>query len=294
MQPSVGRDDLLGRALLRAAVCCPLKATKGDSPVEKKTVSVRGGMFETEYMQGGSGAPLVFLHGTAGSMSLPVLDTLAQSFTVYAPTHPGWNERAEDLDHLDDVIDMGLYYQDFFDALGIKKPLLVGHSLGGMFAAETAALCSPCISRLVLIAPVGLWRDDTPIPDIFTMGPGAMAPLVWHDLEHPVAKAMMTPPETQEQTAQAMLGRAQSLAATGKFIWPIPDKGLKKRIHRINVPTLLVWGESDKLVPPVYGTEFQQRIAGSKLVTIPNASHMVLVEQADRVADEIRRFAQGG
>lgn len=260
--------------------------------MEMQTVSLRDGIFTTAYQTGGRGKPLVFLHGAGMPAGVnPTVARLAERFTVYAPIHPGWGETPEDIDHIDDIIDFALYYQDFFDALGLEQPIVVGHSLGGMLAAEIAALCSPCISKLVLVAPVGLWRDDAPIPDIFTMGPAELAPIVWHDLESPAAKAMMTPPETPEAQAAAMLGRAQSMAASGKFLWPIPDKGLKKRIHRIKVPTLILWGESDKLAPTVYASEFNSRIPGSRLEMIPNASHMVLVEQPGACAKAIIDFA---
>lgn len=260
--------------------------------MEKKTVSIRDGMFTTAYLTGGSGPPLVFMHGAYGNQELPLLRALAERFTVYAPWHPGWGaESPDDPEHLDDVIDLALYYQDFFDALGLERPVLVGHSLGGIIAAETAALCSPCISKLVLIAPIGLWREDAPIPDIFTMGPPALAQLVWSDPESPMAQAMLATPDAQDELMRRQLERAQALAATGKFIWPIPDKGLKKRIHRITAPTLILWGEDDKLASPVYAEEFRARIAGSRVQTFPNASHMVMVEQGDGVARAIVEFA---
>jgi len=261
--------------------------------VEKKTVSIRNGMFTTSYLTAGRGRPLVFLHGAGGNQPLPLFDTLAENFQVIAPWHPGWGtDSPDDLQHLDDVIDLALYYQDFFDALGLDRPVLVGHSLGGMVAAEVAAFCSPCVSRLVLIAPIGLWREDAPIPDIFTMSPQALAPLVWADPQSPAAQAMQVQPDSQEEMARRMLERAQALAAAGKFIWPIPDKGLKKRIHRIKTPTLLLWGEQDKLAPAIYAQDFQEKIPGSQLVTIPNASHMVMIEQQNRVATEIVKFAR--
>lgn len=256
-------------------------------------MSVRDGMFTTQYLQGGSGQPLLFLHG-AGGMSgpTPLLDRLAERFTVYAPWHPGFGPSVDDLDKIDDLLDLSLYYQDLLDALGLERPVVVGHSFGGMIAAEMAAICSPCLDKLVLIAPAGLWRDDVPVADFFTMSPSTMAPLIWHDPESPVAKAASTPPETQEQTMAAMLARAQAMAAAGKFLWPIPDKGLKKRIHRIKAPTLILWGESDGLVPAVYAEDFHQKIAGSQLTMIPEAAHMVVLEQAEKVAQAIIEFAR--
>jgi pimeloyl-ACP methyl ester carboxylesterase len=103
---------------------------------------------------------------------------------------------------------------------------------------------------------------------------------------------MLAQPESQEEQNRRILERQQSLAATGKFIWPIPDKGLKKRIHRIKTPTLLIWGEDDKLAPPDYAEDFRRGIPQAQLVTVPNGSHLVLVEQADRVADAIVTFAR--
>lgn len=261
--------------------------------METKTISVRDGRFLTRYLTAGEGPPLVYLHAAGGLQGpLPLFEKLAAHFTVYAPWHPGWGERPEDLDHVDDVIDLALYYQDLFEALGLDRPILVGHSFGGMVAAEVAALCSPCLSRLVLIAPIGLWRDDAPIPDIFTMGPQELASLLWHDLESPAAQQMLARPQSDEEAAAAMIARIQALAATGKFIWPIPDKGLKKRIHRITAPTLILWGESDTLVPTVYAHEFHDRIRGSRVQIIAKAAHMLPVEQADRVAEAIIEFAR--
>src|SRR5215813_7510477 len=107
---------------------------------ESKMVSVRNGMFDAQVTQTGAGEPLVYLHGGGGFPGwAPFLDELAKDFTVYAPMHPGWGE-STGLEHLDDVIDMALYYLDLFDALGLSNLNVLGSSLGGMFAAEVAAL----------------------------------------------------------------------------------------------------------------------------------------------------------
>jgi pimeloyl-ACP methyl ester carboxylesterase len=89
---------------------------------------------------------------------------------------------------------------------------------------------------------------------------------------------------------EALLERTQNLSAAGKFLWPIPDKGLKKRIHRISAPTLLVWGASDRLVPPVYGEAFLKRIARARLVVFNGASHMLPFENVDEVAKVVTDF----
>jgi pimeloyl-ACP methyl ester carboxylesterase len=83
------------------------------------------------------------------------------------------------------------------------------------------------------------------------------------------------------------------MGVTGKFLWPIPDKGLKKRIHRIRVPTLLVWGKEDRIVPPVYAEEFARRIAGARVATVDQAGHAPQAEQPEAVARLVRDFLDG-
>ena len=113
------------------------------------------------------------------------------------------------------------------------------------------------VRRLVLHSPAGLWLDEAPPLDFFSAAPEDVMKALYVDPQDhgPHAAARRG---RQEAQAKAMLARTQSMAATGKFVWPIWDKGLKKRIHRITAPTLLVWGEKDGLNPPVYGPEFQQ------------------------------------
>jgi len=88
--------------------------------------------------------------------------------------------------------------------------------------------------------------------------------------------------------AQASLIWAQ--ACTGKFVWPIPDKGLKKRIHRIATPTLIIWGGADGVIPPAYAEEFARRIANSRVALIDAAGHVPHLEQAEHVGRLVRDF----
>ena len=185
----------------------------------------------------------------------PFLDELAKHFTVYAPAHPGFGP-GEGVEHLDNVIDFALYYLDFLDELQIDNPHVVGHSLGGMLAAEIAALAPYRLSRLVLVGPAGLWLDEVPIPDFFTFTPQQMLKTALHDPDGPLGQMMLK----QFENPDMQLEMYRCLASAGKFLWPIPDKGLKKRIHRIQMPTLVVWGTSDKLIPPAYGEAFLKAI----------------------------------
>ena len=211
---------------------------------------------------------MLFLHGISGIQGWPpFLENLARSFRVIVPDHPGFG-RSEGLEHLDDVVDLALYYTEFIEALGLDQPYLVGHSLGGMIAAEVAAIAPNVASKLVLVAPVGLWLDDHPVLDFFAATPEELATAMFHDPGSAIAKELMTLPSGSDAQLEAVLERTKNLSAAGKFLWPIPDKGLKKRIHRIAAPTLLLWGASDRLVPPIYGEAFLKRIQRARLILV--------------------------
>ncbi|MBI4641453.1 MAG: alpha/beta hydrolase, partial [Candidatus Tectomicrobia bacterium] len=232
------------------------------------TVSVRDGMFTTRVFVEGEGKPLLFLHGIGGMQgSAPFLEGLARHFQVYAPWHPGYGA-SEGIDHIDDVIDLAFYYHDLLDALQLENPHIVGHSIGGMIGAEVAALCPHAVDKLILVAPMGLWLDQHPVADFCSITREELTQAIWHDPESPIAKEMTPVPTTPEEELRLNLERAQAFSTSGKFLWPIPDKGLKKRIHRIKASTLLIWGESDRLVPPVYGEEFLKRIKRARLTIL--------------------------
>jgi len=101
---------------------------------------------------------------------------------------------------------------------------------------------------------------------------------------------MLTLPSEPDAQMEAVLERTKNLSAAGKFLWPIPDKGLKKRIHRIVAPTLLLWGASDRLVPPVYGEEFLKHIDGARLTIFKGASHMLPFEKPEEVVEAVTDF----
>jgi pimeloyl-ACP methyl ester carboxylesterase len=253
-------------------------------------VSIRNGLFQTFVRIEGEGDPLLFLHSAGGLQGWPpFLTSLARSFRVIAPDHPGFGQSAG-LEHLDDVVDLALYYTEFIDAMGLDQPYLLGHSLGGMIAAEVAAIAPDVASKLVLIAPIGLWLDDHPVMDFFAATPEELAAAMFHDPGSAAARELMTMPSDPEAHLEAALERTKNLSAAGKFLWPIPDKGLKKRIHRITAPTLLLWGASDRLVPPIYGEAFLKRVARARLTVFTGASHMLPFEKVDECVEVVTDF----
>ena len=174
--------------------------------------------------------------------------------------------------------------------MGLEQPYLMGHSLGGMIAAEVAAIAPDLASKLVLIAPLGLWLDDHPVMDFFTATPEELMTAIFHDPNSAIAKEMLSRPSDPEAQLDAVLERTKNFSAAGKFLWPIPDRGLKKRIHRIVAPTLLLWGASDRLVPPIYGEVFLQRINRARLAVFKGASHMLPFEKTDECIEMVTDF----
>lgn len=244
------------------------------------------------YYEGGSGTPLVFLHGAGGlDMDLSFLDALAQRFHVYAPLVPGYGD-SEECPELRDMLDFTLHTWDVVSALGLKDPVLAGFSMGGMIASEMAAIAPNDVSRLALIAPAGLWLDQHPIPDFFAMLPFELPPVLFYD-EAAGAKAMTAGVDLSDPNfLQAFLVQnARQLGAAGKILFPIPERGLASRLYRIRAKTQLIWGDSDKLIAPVYAQEFQRGIAGSSLTIIPQAGHLVPFEKPAAVVAAISQLA---
>ena len=259
--------------------------------METKTVATRHA--PVRYLEGGSGEPLVFLHG-AGGMTAgdPILAALAERFRVFAPFLPGYGE-TEECGELRDMLDFTLHTADVVEALGLRDPILVGHSMGGMIAAEMAALAPNDVSRLALIAPAGLWLDDHPIPDMFTLLPYELPAYLFHDPEAG-AKLMTSGLKLDDpEFLKAYLVRnARQLGMAGKVLFPIPERGLAGRLYRVKARTVIVWGESDKMIPPVYGPAFAKAIAGARLVTVPEAGHLVIVANPAAVVEAIESVAR--
>lgn len=252
----------------------------------EKIVELLDGKFKTRVLSAGDGEPLLFLHGAGGLVWDPFLDALAQRYRVLAPEHPGAGE-SQGVEHVHDLWDLVLYYGELLDALGIDATRVVGHSFGAMVAAELAATSPERVSKLILIAPIGLWRDDHPVPDISGMPPEELPALIFADPAGPVARAM---PALDPTDPEALFRAAMTLASILQFIWPLPDKGLSKRLYRVKAPTLLVWGADDRLVHPTYGDDFAKAIAGARLEVVQGAGHLPQLEQFERVLPLVTDF----
>jgi pimeloyl-ACP methyl ester carboxylesterase len=248
---------------------------------------------ESEVEISGEGPPVVYLHGPWG---LPpdrrFVARLAESRTVYAPRHPGTTPGDENAVHeLRDWLDLVVYYGELFDRLQLTGPLrLVGHSFGGLVAAELAAARPESMGKLALIDPVGLWRDESPVKNWMVLRDSERRLSLFADPQGAAAQAFFAVPNDAKDRAAVLAPFVWAQACTGKFVWPVPDRGLKNRIHRVAAPTLLIWGEQDRIAPPVYAEEFAKRIAGARVKTIADAGHLAHLEQTDAVAKAVLDF----
>jgi len=248
-----------------------------------------------EVWEAGQGSPLIFLHGAGGLMPNDrFFQALAGEFHVHAPLLPGYGDSlGEEL--LVDMLDATLHTGDVIDALGLDGPTLVGHSMGGMLAAELAALAPNDVGQLALIAPAGLWLDDHPVEDLFAKLPFELPELLFHDTalgEKLLAAGLDL--DDPAFLADFLVIRARRLGMAGKLLFPIPDRGLSRRLHRIKAKTLILWGESDRLIKPVYGEAFATAITNSELQLVPEAGHLVTHEKPAIVVDAIAAWFNAG
>ena len=207
---------------------------------------------------------------------------------MHAPLHPGV-AGSRGVETLDDVADLTLAYDELLDRLALGSAHLVGHFFGGMMAAEVAAVFPGRARKLVLVSPLGLWRDDAPSADVAILPADELPAVLWADPDAEVARAWAPMPDDEDERVRAQIESIQRRAAMAKFVWPIPDRGLRKRLHRVAVPTLVLWGDADRANPLVYAEEWQRRIKGSALRVVPGG-HMVLHESPDAVARAITEF----
>jgi pimeloyl-ACP methyl ester carboxylesterase len=257
--------------------------------LERRLIEVPGGR-RWQAFTGGKGPELVWLHGVRpASADDPVLIALAQHFRVTAPLAPGFAD-TDELADLDDVQDLALAYDDLLIHLGGSPMRLAGHSYGGMIAAEVAARVPERVARLALIAPLGLWDDACPTPDLFGVPAADQDQLLWGDAPAcEVFNARMAAAGPQDMEGQ-MVAAAQSASAVAKYIWPLPDKGLRKRLYRISARSLLLCGAEDCLVPPAHAREFATLLPRARVETFAGAGHMLPYEQCARAVGQLQQF----
>jgi len=257
---------------------------------EERRLEIRGGAVTFKVLAAGRGAPLVYFHSYyERSAWSPFLDVLARSFSVYAPTHPGV-AGSTGIETLDDLLDLTLAYDELLGALGVERAHLVGHSFGGMMAAELAAVFPSRAQSVTLVSPLGFWRDDAQPADILILPADDLAAVLWRDPASPVAREWAAATGGDPDDVAAQVESLQRRSSMAKFVWPIPDKGLQRRLHRLAAPTLLIWGDDDRANPVVYAEAWQRRVKGAALRLLPGG-HMILHEAPEAAARAVAEFA---
>ena len=234
-------------------------------------------------MRAGAGPKMLYLHG-ANSVAgwPPFLQALAENFEVIVPEHPGFGD-TEDPPWLDNIHDEAYFYLSFLEALGLTDVHLVGMSLGGWMAAEIAVRDTARLASLTLCGPSGIHVKGVPKGDMFIWSPEEMAHNMVHD--QALAGKMLAHEKTpEEEHIQLRNWRTVALLAWQPRLY---DPHLYKWLPRIDVPTHIIWGDDDKLLPPVYAEEWQKLIPGSEVTLIEQCGHLMHIEKPAEFAAAI-------
>ena len=241
-----------------------------------KESSVRIGGEQIRIWEKGSGEPLGYLAGLGGLLAwTPFLDKLAERRRVIVPSLPGFPGGGLLHKQLDSLPDWVICMLDLLEAAGLEGRELVGHSVGGMLAAEVAAFSRASLKSLVLIAPFGLYDEAEPPMDPWARRAPEIAPMM-STKPAEYAKARLTPPAglAPDEATEWAIVQARATESASRLLWPLGELGLWKRLHRVSCPVKLVWGAEDRVMPASYAKRFAQGLGGGTEIKVsPGAGH---------------------
>lgn len=252
------------------------------SSFEKRTVVIRGKT--VTYLVKGEGKDVVFLHGTGTFPGFDSLADIASRNRLIIPFHPNFGESDDDADIVQ-IGDYVLHYMDFFDALALDQFSLGGFSLGGWIAAEFAIRQPERLAALFLAAPAGLDLPTIPLPDLFQVAPADIPAHLTHD----PAVALRYFPTEPDSRFDAALGREMGALARVHATDGRGNKTLGHWLHRLHMPTLILWGEEDSVIPVQYAEEWQRGTDEARLEKLGATGHL-LFEEAPAAATLVRDF----
>jgi pimeloyl-ACP methyl ester carboxylesterase len=237
----------------------------------------------------GAGEPLLFLHGAGGWPSWgPFFQRLAGTHAVMVPEHPGFG-LSDNPASIRNVADVAMYYLDFLDALDGPPVHLAGHSLGGWIAAEIAVRNAARIRSLTLMAPAGVRVKGLPCGDNFIWSREEYAKNLFFDQSFAEQELAHVPSDEEADIELTNRYMATKLGWDPRWYNP----ALEPWLHRIRVPTLVLWGRDDKLFPSDYAQAWAARIPDIRVDILPECGHRPHVEKADAAADKIIGFLGG-
>ena len=231
-------------------------------------------------LRGGSGEPLLILHGASGNTGwLRYVQALSDKYTVIYPTHPGFGKTPRP-EWLESVPDLAAFYTWYMEVLGLEKVRAIGFSLGGWLAAEMAATCNHAFSKLMLVDSAGIKPVESEITDIFIISPAQVRELLFYDSSQaPEYEEVYNRQLSPEEQLTADLNREMTVRLTWKPY--MHDPRLYGLLARVNIPTRIVWGREDRIVPLECGAIFKNIIKGSDLVVIDRCGHSPQAEKPD-------------
>jgi len=234
----------------------------------------------------GAGPTMLMLHGGGGSPRfLPAMQKLAQRFAVVIPQAPGFGG-AEVPPWLETIADLANFYLELIDALQLRDIHLVGLSLGGWVAAELAVRNASRLKSLTLMDAPGIAVPGVAPLDLTALSDEAAVRATYFDREFADAAVARLLNPANEAVRRANERTVAKLARERDW----HDPQLQRWLHRIRLPTLIVWGENDRLFPLAYGEAWHQAIAGSHLVVLPRAGHLPIQEKPDEFAAAVGDF----
>ena len=237
----------------------------------------------------GQGSPLIYLHGPAGLPAWsPFFARLAEQHEVVVPEHPGFG-LSDNPAWMRNIGDAAMYYLDFLDGLRAQRVHLVGHSLGGWIAAELAVRNAARLASLTLIAPAGIRVKGVPSGDNFIWSPEEATRNLFHDQSF--AEEMLAHAPSEEEADLALTNRYMATKLGWEPRWFNPS--LERWLHRVPVPTLVIWGAEDKFLPSRYAELWRERVPGATVSIIEACGHVPQIEKADATAATILRFLEG-
>lgn len=255
--------------------------------ITTETLSVRD--VELTLRRAGEGEKLLLLHGANGNVSwLPIMEALAERYHVILPDHPGFGDT--DAPHwMDNISDVAYFYLDVIEALELDGFHLAGHSMGGWIAAEIAVRNASRLKSLTLVAAAGIRVDGTPMGDLFAWSPPETVRQVYAQQSY-IDELLAFEPD--EEQIDVMLKNRQMAA---RLCWSprLHNPDLKKWLHRLTLPTLILWGDSDGIFPEPYAHAYHELIPGSELEVYENCGHVPMAEARDAFLSRFAAFTQG-
>ncbi len=237
--------------------------------------------------RGGAGQPLLFLHGASGASAiLPFMEDLAQDFEVLVPEHPGFGASDEPV-WLDNIHDLAYFYLGFMEKLDLREVLVVVASIGGWLALEIAIRNATRMRALSVVGASGIHVPGLKKGDPFMwVGEAKMRNLF---VDQTVPDRLLAQEATPENTEVAL----KNQFTTAKLAWEprLYDPNLHKWLHRITLPTQIIWGENDQVLPAGYAVAYRKLIPQARVDIVPQCGHLPHVEKPGLFAKLVREFA---